>query len=527
MRADCRVFINSRIRTMGRPARAQALACDASTGAILAVGGDAEVMAQYRGTASEVVDLGGLNVLPGLTDSHIHFVGWCLMRTRPHLEKLRSIEGCLEAVSEGLGRTRPGEWLVGTGWDKNLWGNGRIPSRRDLDRASRKNPVALWSKDWHALWLNSAALKRLGIARSTPEVAGGRIERDARGEPTGILREEAANQFYNKVPFPPDRSAKAAVLAGRQEFWRLGLTGFHSMEGPAEYRVLQLLDEERSLGLRGTLYFRHQHLDKLVELGLRTGFGSRRLRIGGIKLFVDGALGSQTAWMLGPYEKSRYRGMPVLGRRELQELVDKASAAGLACAVHAIGDAANRLALDVFEDARRTEKRLRHRIEHCQLVRPEDIRRFRRLGIVASVQPSHCPSDLDLIERHWGERGRHAYPFGAMARAGAALAFSSDAPIEDPDPWRGIQAAVTRQRIPADRPPFHPEQSVSVEQAVRAYTTGAAWASGDDGWKGSLEPGKAADFVCLSDDIFRIRPEEIHKVRVERTVVGGRTVFKK
>lgn len=510
---------------MGRPVLAQALACDASTGAILAVGSDAEVIAQYGRKAAEVVDLQGLNVLPGLTDSHIHFVGWCLMRSRPHLENIRSMEGCLEAVSQGLRRTRPGDWLVGTGWDKNLWEDSRIPGRRDLDRVSSNNPVALWSKDWHALWLNSAALKRLGIARSTSEVAGGRIERDARGEPTGILREEAANHFYNKVPFPSDPSAKTAVLAGRDEFWRLGLTGFHTMEGPAEYRVLQLMDEGHRLGLRGALYFRHQHLDKLIDLGLRTGFGSRRLKIGGIKLFVDGALGSQTAWMLKPYEKSQSRGMPVLDRRELQDLMDRASAAGLACAVHAIGDAANRMALDVFERSRRIDIALRHRIEHCQLVRPEDIKRFRKLGIVASVQPSHCPSDLDIIERHWGKRGRHAYPFGALARSGAVLAFGSDAPIEDPDPWRGIQAAVTRQRVPPDRPPFHPEQSLSVEQAVRAYTTGAAWASGDEGWKGTLEPGKAADFICLSDDVFRMKPEKIHKVKVVITVIGGKTVY--
>lgn len=493
----------------------------------MAVGSNAEILAKYRMAASEIVDLGGLSILPGLTDSHIHFVGWCLMRSRPHLESLRSLTECLRAVSEGLRRTKPSDWLVGTGWDKNLWDDGRTPGRRDLDRVSRKNPVALWSKDWHALWLNSAGLKRLGIARSTPELAGGRIERDTRGEPTGILREEAANHFYMRIPFPSDQTAKGAVMAGRDQFWRLGLTGFHTMEGPAEYRVLQLLDEEHVLGLRGTIYFRQQHLGNLAELGLRSGFGSRRLKLGGIKLFVDGALGSQTAWMLGRYEKSRSRGMPVLSRQELQGLVDKASAAGLACAVHAIGDAANRLTLDVFEKARKIDRKLRHRIEHCQLVQPGDIRRFRKAGIVASVQPIHCPSDLDIIRRHWGSRGRYAYPFGALARAGAVLAFGSDAPIEEPDPWRAIQAAVTRQRIPPDRPPFHPEQALSVEQAVRAYTIGAAYASGDEGWKGTLEPGKAADFICLSEDIFRMKPEDIHKVRVERTVVGGRTVFER
>jgi len=527
MRSSIRIFKNARIRTFGRTGRAQALACETECGSILAVGRNAEVLVKHGKAAAEVIDLRGAAVLPGFTDCHTHFVGWCLMRSRPHLEGAKSIDDCRALVATGLKKMEPGEWLVGTGWDRNIWDIPRTPDRRDLDPVSRRNPVALWSKDWHALWLNGAALSRLGVTRSTPEVAGGRIERDSRGNPTGILREEAANQFYMKVPFPSDDRSKAAVKAGRDEFWSMGLTGFHTMEGPAEYRVLQLLDEERALGLRGTIYFRHQHLGRLVKLGLRTGFGSRRLRVGGIKLFADGALGSQTALMIEPYEKSRYRGMPVLGRRELQGLVDRAAAAGLACAVHAIGDAANRLALDVFERSRRIDKKLRHRIEHCQLVRPEDVGRFRKLGIVASVQPVHCPSDLDIIERHWGRRGRHAYPFGALARAGAALAFGSDAPIEDPDPWKAIQAAVTRQRVPPDRPPFHPEHSLTVEQAVRAYTAGAAYVSGDEGWKGSLEPGKAADFICLSDDVFRIRPEDIHKVKVERTVVGGRTVYER
>lgn len=520
------IFRNARIRTMGRQAKAGAMACDQASGVILAIGSDAGVLRDYGRASGDAVDLRGLHVLPGLTDCHTHFVGWCLMRSRPRFEKAASIQECRRIAAASLKRSPPGEWLVGTGWDRNIWDDPRIPGRRDLDQVSKNNPVALWSKDWHALWLNSAALRRLGVNRSTPEVEGGSIERDGRGEPTGILREEAANRYYLKIPYPADPGLKGAVRAGRDEFWRLGLTGFHSMEGPAEYRVLQRLDEEFKLGLRGTLYFRRQHLDRLCQLGIRSGFGSRRLRIGGIKLFADGALGSQTAWMLEPYEKSRSRGMAVVSATGLQVLVDRASENGLACAVHAIGDAANRMALDALERARKIDANLRHRIEHCQLVRPEDVRRFRKLGIIASVQPSHCPSDLDIIERHWGARGRHAYPFGSLARAGTALAFGSDAPIEEPDPWKAIQAAVTRQRMPPDRPPFHPEQSLSVEQAVRAYTTGAAYASGDEGWKGTLEPGMAADFVCLSDDVFKMKPEEIHKVRVVRTVVGGRTVYK-
>jgi hypothetical protein len=262
----------------------------------------------------------------------------------------------------------------------------------------------------------------------------------------------------------------------------------------------------------------------LTGIKFTSGWGGKQLRLGGIKLFVDGSLGSQTALMSKPYEHSKDRGMSVLDKDTLYALVKKASENGLACAVHAIGDAANQMALDVYEKVRDIDPGLRHRVEHCQLLRPEDVGRFKRLGIIASVQPIHCPSDLDIIKRHWGKRGKNAYPFGALSRAGVELAFGSDAPIETPDPFLAIQAAVTRQRVPPDRPPFHPEQALSVEQAVRAYTTGAAHSSGDENWKGSLEPGKVADFICLSQDVFKVRPGEICRIRAERTFIGGREV---
>lgn len=524
MKNSLTVIINADIHTMKGRQRVKALACDSKSGMILDVGGNSQILGKYKTLKPEVIDLKGKVVLPGFTDCHTHFCNWCLLQSRPNLEKERSINGCLDVVDKRLQKMRPGEWLMGTGWNRNIWSDGRLPDKYDLDKISKYNPVALWSKDWHAMWLNTAALKSLGIGRATPEIKGGKIERDDKGEPSGLLREEAANHFYLSIPPVADEQYRKALLDGQKKFARMGLTGFHSMEGPEEYRILPQLAKNGRMILRGVIFFRKNHLDELVGLKLSSGWGGRYLRIGGLKLFVDGSLGSQTAMMIKPYEHSRYKGMAVLEKDALLALVKKASENGLACAIHAIGDAANKMALDVYKRVRDINRELRHRIEHCQLVQPEDIARFKELNIIASVQPIHCPSDLDIIEKHWGSRGKDAYAFGSLARVGVKLAFGSDAPIEDPNPFHAIQAAVTRQRIPADRPSFYPAQRLSVWNSIKAYTADAAYASEDEAWKGTLELGKAADFICLSEDIFKVKPEEIHKIKVERTFIGGREV---
>jgi len=522
MKGIITVAVKADIYTMKGRQKAQAMAWENSTGTILAVGNKKEILDKFKTLKPEVIDLKGQVVLPGFTDCHTHFCNWCLLQSQPNLEAESSIDGCLRLVEKHLKKMGPGEWLTGTGWNRNVWTDGRLPNRHDLDKVSQKNPVALWSKDWHALWVNSLALKALGIDKNTLEIAGGKIERDQKGAPNGLLREEAANKAYLRIPPVSDEKYRQALLSGQRKFAQMGLTGFHSMEGPGEYRRLMQLDNYGKMILRGVLFFRKDHLDELTSLKFSSGWGGRYLRLGGLKLFVDGSLGSQTALMLQPYEHSKYKGMSVLNKDELYTLVKKASESGLACAIHAIGDAANKMALDVYEKVCHIDRDLRHRIEHCQLVRPEDVRRFQKLGIIASVQPLHCPSDLDIIEKHWGKRGRNAYPFGSLAKAGVKLAFGSDAPIEVPDPFLAIQSAVTRQRVPADRPTFYPEQRMSLWDSLKAYTIDAAYASGDEGWKGTLEPGKVADFICLSEDIFKVKPEEIYNIKAVRTFIGGR-----
>ncbi len=524
MKNSITVIINADIFTMKGRQRAKALACDAGGGAILDVGGNSQILGKYKALKPEIIDLNGKVVLPGFTDCHTHFCNYCLLASRPDLDGIRSIKECLSVIARYVTGKAPGQWVIGGGWNKNIWSDDRLPSAQDLDTVSINNPVMLWSKDWHTVWLNSSALVALDIHSQTPDIPGGAIERDARGKPSGLLREEAANHYYRLAPKASIEEYSRAVIQGQKMFAKMGLTGFHNMEGVEEFDILQSLARRNKLFLRGTLYHNIKALDGLVSAGIKSGFGDRNLKIGGVKLFADGSLGSQTALMLEPYRNSPSLGMNTMPPGELLALVSRASQNGLACAIHAIGDAANRLVLDTFQKAKDLNKDLRHRIEHCQLVHPDDIARFKEMDIIASVQPIHCPSDLDLIERYWGARGAYAYPFGDLSRSRARMVFGSDCPIETPDPFRAIQAAVTRQRIPPDRPPFHPEQRVSLWNAIKAYTVDAAYASGDEGWKGTLEPGKAADFICLSEDIFKIKPEEVHKIKVERTFIGGRGI---
>ena len=508
-----RLFTNARFHPFGDRRTIEALACDQFSGTILSAGRSKELLSRYKHLEPEIVDLQGITVLPGFTDCHTHFCGYSLMLSRPNLDGIRSLKGCQKKVFSYLKGKRPGQWIIGTGWNKNIWAEGRLPSKSDLDKVAPFNPVFLWSKDWHTGWVNSAAIKALGLSRSTQANTGGVVELDARGNLTGLLREEAANACYLQIPKPSWPEYRQTLAAGQRSLAGLGFTGFHTMETSEELQALQDLKNEGALKLHAVCYLRHQSLDDLISLGVRSGFGDEKLKFGGLKLFVDGSLGSQTALMLEPYLNSRSQGILAMDQDQLLSLVTAASRHGIACAVHAIGDAANRLALDIFERTRGLNHKLRHRIEHCQLAAPEDLARFGKLGIIASVQPIHYPSDRELIDRHWGARGRYAYPFGSLSRTGARLVFGSDTPIENPNPWQAIQAAVCRK-----------EEVITVKDAIRAYTSNAAYASNDEAVKGTLEPGKLADFICLSEDIFQIKADAIGRLKVKRTFIGGKDI---
>jgi len=528
MRADL-ILHNGRIYTMeGDLAPAQAIAVRA--GRILAVGSNAEIL-PLAGLDGEAVDLKGATVVPGFVDGHFHLLEYALRMMTLDLDGLASKEDVLMKVAQKASSTPEGEWILGGGWDRNLWPDPSFPTREDIDTVAPHHPVALFSKDGHTLWLNSLALEKMGITAQTPNPAGGVIERDEKGIPTGILKETAAEMVRKRV----ESRSSALMCQGLEraigELHKKGLTGLHNCE---DERALSLLQELRA---QGKLNFRILHhiplanLDAAVQLGLRSGFGDDFLKIGGVKIFADGALGSRTAAMLEPYlEETDNLGILVLSKEEILEVVKKASQAGLSVAVHAIGDKANRVVLDALEEALRSQPHpLRHRIEHVQLLSPSDIPRLSRLKVIASMQPVHAISDMEMADRYWGkERCKGAYAWRSLLDQGTVLAFGSDCPVESPDPLLGIYAAVTRRRLDGSPGPdgWFPEQRISVAEAVQAYTWGNAWASGEEKIKGTLAPGKLADMTILSDDVFAIPPEAIPQTQVLGTVIGGRFVYR-
>lgn len=522
------LLVNGEVYTMdGALPRAEAVAVSGSR--ILAVGRESELRHLAQGKGWRIADLGGKVVLPGLIDCHVHFLSYALGLSRVRLEAHQSLADTLRAVGEYVKAVEAGQWVLGHGWNDNVWPEGRPPTREDLDQIAPRNPVALSKKDYHAVWVNSVALQLAGIDENTRDPEGGRIERDeATGEPTGLLLENATELVHAKVPVVGPSVRQRALRHAIGEAQRLGLTGIHDCDGReslSDYQELQSSDE---LGLRVFMMIPRENLDAAIKVGLKTGFGNDHLRIGNVKMFCDGTLGSQTAELLEPFiGQPENTGIAAITQEELEDEVRRASEAGICCSVHAIGDRANRRALDAYAGLRQGRRGtgLRLRIEHVQLLEPTDVPRFKELDVIASMQPIHATSDIDLADRYWGERGRWAYAWNSLLSAGARLAFGSDAPVESPDPLLGIHAAATRQR-PNGEPKggWHPEQRLSVTQAVHGYTLGAAYASGEEKEKGSIAAGKLADLVVLSEDIFAMQRQDILNAAVVATIFGGKIV---
>lgn len=516
-----RLFLNARIYPAPgmRPVEAMLVS---SSGRVVALG----EAVWLRASADEVIDLQGATVLPGFTDCHVHLASWARELRGPRLETLTSLAAVVRAVGSAA-RQSGGGWVTGGGWDANLWPAGERPTRQALDAVAPDTPVAIHSKDWHSLWVNTAAMRLFELGPATADVPGGIIEREPDGHPTGLLFEAAAWRFAEAIPELTPAQFHEVFRLAQHELHRLGFTGIHVVDAIPSFAAIQEFRKADALRLRTTYYLPAARLPALIEAGIRSGLGDRWLAIGGIKAFVDGSLGSQTAWMLEPYEGTRdRRGVLISDEETIAGTVERAAAHGLACAVHAIGDAAVDMVARVFQQANARHGRLRHRIEHCQLATPATVAAIGHEGLIASVQPGHCPADLDILARHWGERARNAYPFRSLLRAGATLVLGSDAPVEPPGVLTTLQAALTRQRIPPDREPFFPEESLTLDQAVRAFALDAAVATGDDGWRGSLEPGKVADFVCFSEDPYRVAAHDLHRIQVVATYLDGKAEYR-
>jgi predicted amidohydrolase YtcJ len=462
------------------------------------------------------VDLGGRCVLPGFNDAHVHFPTWAVAQREVRLEGAGSLDEALARVRDALDSVPPGRWLRGRGWRSGDWSPPVEPTRQALDEVAGDVPVALMARDYHSLWLSSSALAE---ADGELQVDGGVVELDEQGEPTGVLREESAWQFRDRFLRAPDDEFVDAMREGLKIAAARGVTAVHDKDGwLGAPRFWQRLAADEALTLRVWQSLPHEHVSRLEELGLRSGIGDDLLRIGYLKVFMDGTLGSQTARLLDG------SGVKITGREELAEIVRSAARAGWPVAVHAIGDLANREALDAFEETRDAwaPLGLRQRIEHAQLLSEEDMPRFHEIGVAASVQFSHAPSDRDLAERFWAGQTDRAYAYRSLVESGALLANGSDAPIEELDPLAGIRAGVLRTLD--ERGPWHPEQAVTVEQALDATILAPAWLAGEERRRGKLVPGFLADLVVLDRDPLGIPPEELPDVQVVATMLGGRWV---
>jgi predicted amidohydrolase YtcJ len=454
------------------------------------------------------VDLRGRCVLPAFADSHVHFPTWSLAQTDVKLDGVTSLAEALDRVR----RHNAGSWLRGTGWRNGSW--EAPPTKQALDAVTGSTPAALWAKDYHSLWLNSAAL---ALAAGDLDVPGGVVERDAAGEPTGILREESAWRFRERHVVIPQEEWVDATRAGIRLAHSRGVAAIHDKDGwLGAASIFGAIHEREGLTLRVWQSLPAEKIDSLVELGLRSRVGDDFLRLGYLKCFMDGTLGSQTARMLDG------SGVQITSGEELVEIVRAGAAVGWPVTVHAIGDAANRAALDAFEATRGLWQPLglRHRIEHCQCLAPEDIPRFAQLGIACSIQFAHAPSDRDLADRFWTGKTAGAYAFRSLLDSGAVVVNGSDAPVEDLDPLAGIRAGVLRTIDGRDA--WHPEQCVTVEQALHASIVAPAWLAGDERRRGRLIPGHLADLVVLSRDPVTCPLEELETVDVVATMVAGR-----
>lgn len=528
-----RILINGRVYPLGGAAAVRPTALAIIRDRIVALGDD-DTIRMLAGPDTPVDDLGGAMVIPGLTDAHIHWEGVARALNAVDVFEVPTKADAVQRVAARVAQTPPGEWIVGHGWTQDYWPDRAFPTAADLDTVAPAHPVHLRAKSGHAVWVNTAALRAAGIARGTPDPPGGSIQRAADGQPTGILLEEAMDLVARVIPRPAPEQVAEWMAEAQRLAWAAGLTGLHDYDDPSCMAALQILRERGDLGLRVVKNINDPYIAHAHALGIRWGLGDLWLRIGGLKIFADGALGPRTAAMLAPYEgEPDNTGITVTDKEEMVELVSRASAAGLPATIHAIGDRAVHDVLDVYEAVRGEEAArgvppaaMRHRIEHVQVIHPDDVPRLAALGVIASMQPIHATSDWQMAERYWGARAQWSYNWRAQLDAGAVLAFGSDAPVEPFEPLKGIHAAVTRRRPDGSPGPdgWFPDGRLDMATTLRGFTQGPAYAAGLEHDLGTLAPGYLADLVVLDRDLFALGPDEhdaILHTRVLGTMIGG------
>jgi predicted amidohydrolase YtcJ len=511
-----------------------------ANGRILAVGSSTEIHS-YIGRNSKVVDLKGRLAVPGLIDSHAHFIGGGFQLLSVDLKDARSEEEFLRRIAEKAKTLAPSRWLLGGDWDEQAWASAKLPTHQMIDAVTRDNPVFLSRYDGHAVLTNSLAMKLADVTRATPDPVGGVIVRDAMGEPTGVFKDAAQDLIAKAIPRPTEAEMTEALRAALAEAARVGLTSVHSITVDADSwngsftGEIQLL---RRAELEGWLTCRMYEIipitrwEKLRDVGLEHNMGDNFIKLGAVKAFADGSLGSATAWMYEPFaDDPANRGIPLPLMNppaKMQALASGADQAQIQLCIHAIGDRAIGEILDMYARLGGSDAAAhRFRIEHAQHMCPQDFARFAKLGIIASMQPYHAIDDGRWAEKRLGhERAKSSYAWRSMLDAGVPLAFGSDWPVAPLSPILGIYAAVTRATLDGKHPDgWFPEQRLTVEEALRAYTQGSAYAAFQENEKGSITPGKLGDIVVLSDDLFTIPPAKIKDARVVMTIVGGKIVY--
>jgi len=506
--------------------RAQALAV--SHGKIIAVGSNADVQ-KLKGPDTRIFDAAGHFVMPGFNDAHVHLSSAGFEKLNVDLVGSKSLDEMKQRIAARVKTAAAGEWIKGEGWDHTLWAKQKTPTRQDIDSVTGDHPAIFTRVDGHIAVANTAALKAAGITGQTQAPQGGKIDLDEKGEPTGILRETAMGLVQSKVPPPSPAQRRKALELALQDAARSGITSAQDFSDWQDFLMYEQLEKEGKLTLRIAEWLPFDlPVEKLKQMRAHHPPSDPMLQTTMLKGFMDGSLGSRTAAMLAPYtDDPKNSGIPRYDQEKLNRMAVERAKAGFQLGFHAIGDRGTHMALEAFALAEKESPKrdFRFRIEHAQVAAPEDFQKFKELGVIASMQPNHLLTDMNWAEAHIGpERAKYSYAWKRFLDEGVPLAFGTDYPVEPITPFRGLYCAVTRKNE-AGTKEYFPEQKLNIDQAIAAYTTGAAYAEFAEHEKGVLAPGMLADFVVLDRDITKVDPPEILKTKVLRTVVGGKTVY--
>ena len=494
---------------------------------------------ELAGPATQIRDLEGSLVFPGFCDSHIHFVNYSLSLQELNLQDVQSLRALKESLLKEAETLTPGNWICGRGWDQNLWPENRFPTAADLDEVvGSQTPVLLYAKSGHAAVASSAALRSAEIPSGHWSPEGGEIVRDKSGIPTGLLLEGPAIEVVSSnMPDVSEAEVVQAAVRAQKQLHAWGVTSVHDFDGRMGLETFQSMIQRDLLRMRAVNHIALDQLENAISFGVRGPLRGEWLRIGGLKMFADGALGPRTALMTAPYEgEPNNYGMAVTDKEEMLEKALQATRNGIASCIHAIGDRAVHDVLDVLTELRTVEKNLgvspqqrRHRIEHVQVILSSDIPRLRQLHVSGAVQPIHATQDKELVDTYWGSRGRTAYAFQTLLHEGVRLAYGSDAPVESPNPYWGMFAGITRRNQSEEpgSPGWYPEQKIERNQAIQGYTSDAAYLEGMEGEVGAIKTGLKADFFVPDRNLLTCSESDLSKASSRLTVVGGEIVHSK